>query len=253
MWGHKMKKDPLVIYWSPNSSATIPEIGEWTMMYREPYNLYSQLIKNREPAVKDVGFFSCPAVKNRIKNTFVFENSLESSYDFDGTDIHNLKIFPKSKTYINAFSTKPTSLVGGAYITLSMAYYFFSEEPVSALINPPTFHEPKYLKYATFAPGEFDIGRWFRPFPLEFQTWSNKGEFILEDKEPLFYFEIKTDRDVILKRFEINEKILSYSASCVGAPLVYGKHLPLSDRYDKFISTKMNRLILKEIKKNLID
>lgn len=88
---------------------------------------------------------------------------------------------------------------------------------------------------------------------MEVQTWKTQGDLILKEDEPLFYFEAATEREVILKRFEINDKLMRYLDGCVQAPVKFGKYLPLQERYKRFMNSRMNELVIKEIKENLVD
>jgi hypothetical protein len=222
-----MNKEPLVIYWSPAINLSSSSIGE-EMLYPEPTNLLHDLIKIRNKDSGPSSFFSCPAASGRMKKTFVFRNSLSSSYHYDFTDKE------------------------GGSIVLGLRYIFFSEEPVLGYISPPMMHEPKYTKSATAIPGAFDISKWFRPFVMEVQTWKTQGDIFIEEDEPLFYFEAATEREVVLKRFEVNDKLMRYLDGCVQAPAKFGRYLPLRDRYKKFTESRMNDLVLKEIKNNIV-
>lgn len=247
-----MKKEPLIVYWSPYCPSEEDE-DDWNMLYSDPYNLYTSLVKNREKLSKHFGFFSCPAVKDRLKNTFVFSNNLHSEYYFDGKDLNNVSIFPKTENYIVVDPFKPTSLKDGFYFSYRMSFTFFCEESVIAQFGPPTMSKPKYTNYGTLMCGEFDISKWIRPFSLEFQTWESSGNFVIEKDEPLFYLEIKTDRPVILKRYATTEKLYKIIRSCVNSPSIYGRNLPLTERYKNFTKTSTNKIVLKEIKENLVD
>jgi hypothetical protein len=133
-----------------------------------------------------------------------------------------------------------------------MQHIFFSEEPVDAVFSPPFMHQAEYIKYGTCIPGTYDISKWFRPFVFEIQTWKSSGKFILPEGDPLFYIEAFTDRKIILKRFVMNKTLHDYAQACVKAKNEYGSHLPLVENYRRFTSSRMNELILKEIKANLL-
>jgi len=187
-----------------------------------------------------------------MKKTFVFRNSLSSSYHYDFTDKENPVVIPTSKNYLDAKILRSSAFKEGGSIVLGLRYIFFSEEPVLGYISPPMMHEPKYTKSATAIPGAFDISKWFRPFVMEVQTWKTQGDIFIEEDEPLFYFEAATEREVVLKRFEVNDKLMRYLDGCVQAPAKFGRYLPLRDRYKKFTESRMNDLVLKEIKNNIV-
>jgi hypothetical protein len=128
----------------------------------------------------------------------------------------------------------------------------FCEEDVDVSFTGPYFHKSEYSRYGSIIPGEFNIGSWFRPYVFEMQTWSNSGEIHLKEYEPLFYAEIKTNKKIVLKQFNLNDKLIAYAKECIKSPIIFPK-LPLVDRYAKFKNVSLNTKILKEIKNNLID
>jgi len=241
-----MKTNPITIYWAP---ATTDQ--SWNLMYDEPTNLYSELIKEKDPLSKKSSFFSCPVVSGRMKNTFIFKNNIRTVCNYDFTNKDNPIV--ESKEGIGANFYKHSGLKDGAYINFSISWIFFSEEPITAFLNTPMMHRPKYLKNGVFPFGGYEINKWFRPFNAEMQMWDTKGTIVIEEDEPLFYLELLTDRPIILKRFKMSDELIKYAQGCVGAPKNYGFNLPLIDRYKRFLSTKTDKLVLKEIKKNIID
>jgi hypothetical protein len=120
------------------------------------------------------------------------------------------------------------------------------------IFTPPMFHQPKYTQYGSVCPGEFDIGQWYRPYPLEMQMWGDKGIINLEHNEPLFYAEFKTDKKINLIRYRMTNRLSSYVNHCVDTTNYWGKGLGLQERYNRFKVSSMRELILAEIKDNLI-
>lgn len=243
---------PLNVYWSP---CVPPEQGftnQWNMLYPEPKTLMSELMYIKNPNRGNKNYFVCPAASSSFKTTYVFYNGLESHYSYDFSDDNNPIVTPQSDTYLGYNIMRPPTTVGHPMVDISLRYIFFCEEPLMALFTPPYFSKPRYLNYGTLAPGRYDIGSWFRPFNTEFHLWDIKGDLILEEEEPLFYLTLETDRPVNLHRFELSEKLSSYVQHCVDAPTWQGYNLPLVKRYKTFKRSNMDKLVLKEIKENLI-
>lgn len=232
--------------------ASAPKTGEFNMLYTEPTNLYSELLKVKTKESKQNSFLSCPAVKDRFKRTYVFRNSLTSKFTYDFSNIEEGKIVALDESYVTFAPERVATLTLGPTIVYNMRWIMFAEEPLTTSFGPPLFHEPKYTKYGTVIPGAFDIGQWFRPFNSEMQMWSNIGEFVIEEDEPIFYAEFFTNKNIIFKRFVMTDRLLDYSDAVVATPKVYGKRLPLVDRYKRFNATRMKDVIMKEIKDNLI-
>ena len=83
--------------------------------------------------------------------------------------------------------------------------------------------------------------------------WDNKGIFEIKENEPLFYVEFKTDRPIILKRFNMNNQLDKIARGSVFSSNLFGKGQTLLSRYVKFNNSGLRDKILKEIKNNLID
>jgi hypothetical protein len=249
-----MKKDPLIVYWAPLTSPESDFYGEWNMMYPEPNLLMHELMEKRNRDERNNrGFLQCPAATGRFKHTYVFRTGMGSEVDFDFTNPYDPKLEITGKTSVGFKIERPSAFTEGGSISFNQGYLFFAEEPTIGVFSPPMMHEPGYTKYGTLIPGSFDISQWFRPMNVEIQTWKTKGKIVIEENEPLFYFEVLTDREVILKRFRCNKNLVKYADACAQAPAYYGKHLPLTKRYEKFKQSKMNSIVLNEIKNNLVD
>jgi len=113
--------------------------------------------------------------------------------------------------------------------------------------------KPQYMNYGTSVPGAFDISQWFRPHVFEVQMWDQVGTFKIKEGEPLFTIEFITDRPIVLKKFAMSEALVKYSDSCVDSSKFFGQWIGLAKKYKIFKDTKMDKLILKEIKNNLVD
>jgi|688.fasta_scaffold173869_2 hypothetical protein len=246
------KLKPLIIYWSPSYLMQSDQSQDWNMLYQEPKNLFSELIKNKHVNAGPFQFFSCPAVSGRLKNTFIFYNMLDTFFEYvtnktGETTITNTEPYGLSQTIL-----RPSPLQNSASIRLGLAYTFFSEESVLGFVNAPILHKPNYTNYGTVISGGYDFSKWYRPVTVEILTWKDSGTFKLFKDEPLFYLEMITERPVILKRYVMSKKLQEYSDACVNAPNFHGLFKPLKERYKIFTSTRTNELVLKEIQKNLI-
>ena len=115
------------------------------------------------------------------------------------------------------------------------------------------FTEPKHTKYGAIVPAEFNIGKWFRPFNAEIQTWKNDSELHFKENEPLFYIEFKTNRKVELKRFSMDKELISLSSSTVSSKNILGSFRSLTTKYNDFKNIGMREKVLTQIKKNLIE
>lgn len=241
-----MKDDTLNIYWAPYCSH---EQTDWNMLYHEPTNLFDELKQDVSPGLKTNNFLLCPSVGNKFKNTFVFRNTLHSRFNFDKDD--NINVLNKENNYVKMTSLRKSTIKNTSMLNYNMQWIFFSEEPVVADFTPPYFHEPKYMKYGAIVPGEMNIGLWFRPYNAEIITWREEGEIEFLENEPLMYVKFNTDKKINLIKFNMNNKLNSYANACVNSTVAYGQNIPLIKRYERFKKSKLNELILNEIRGTL--
>jgi hypothetical protein len=245
-----MSKKPINVYWAPN--YIIDESDDWSFMYLKPETLLSNVLKNKSKNIDKKSFLSCPSVNSKFKKTLVFKNSVNCSYFYESNNnIYTMN--PTTEQFIATNINRPETLTNGPLVEFGFKNIFFSDESLEMVISPPFFHEPKYTKYGSMVPGEFDIGEWFRPVNFEVQMWNSSGNFILEENEPIFYLEFKTKKPILFHRFNLNKTLLSYSRANVNYQDLFGKNIPLLEKYNKFKQVGFREKILTEIKKNLID
>jgi len=245
-------KTPINVYWTPNYVSDY-EKTDWTFMYAKPETLLSDLLKYRNKSREGSGFFSCPAVGAKFQKTLIFKNSLSCSYYYKENEDGTLTVDPQTDAYINLINTRKKSMTIGPSIEFSFSNLFFSDQPLEVSFTPPYFHKPEYTKSGAVVPGGFDIGQWLRPYNFEVQFWDKEGNIEFKDGEPLFYLEFITNSPIVFQRFELTEKIRQYSRANIDYASLFGKRVPLLDRYKRFKDVGFKEKILTEIKNNLVD
>lgn len=239
---------PITIYWSETSFSPFTDESYF---YPDPTTMQSEMIANKAKIkTGDVTFIECPAVSNKFKKILVFKSPLTFSHYFNSDTDENK---PLTSNYIPMTRIRERTLINGPIYNIKLGYIFFADEPLDVFFTPPYFHKPKYTKYGSIIPGEFNIGKWFRPFNTELQMWENSGEIHFEENEPLFYAELKTDRPIQLKRFAITPKLLNYLDANINLTMMYGRGQSLESRYNRFKNVGMRSKVLKEIHENLLD
>ncbi len=249
--GKMMSKKPITVYWSPAFNIDQKD-NDWSLLYIKPKSLFKEIQEKRLDSAPPANFLACPAFSNKYKKTYVIRGSQACHYNYDYENDNKIMNIIDPRSYPIASSREQAFSFGPSF-EFFFHHLFFADEPLIASFTPPYYHEPKHVKYGCTVPGEFDIGQWFRPFNFEMQTWKNKGDIFIEENEPLFYVEFKTDRPIIFKNFLINDKLSDYSKVCSTSRNVFGFDKTLSTRYKRFKQVGMREKILTEIKKNLIE
>ncbi len=240
---------PLTVYWAP--AFFLENVSKnWSYLYPKPQSLFSNLMSDRSKT--NSSYFVCPAVSSKFKRTLIFNFPSNASYNFINNE-NDFKIKNLSENYITIEKIRDSSVNFGPTLLLGLHYIFFAEESLVTTFSPPMFSRPRYTKHGAIVPGEFDIGQWFRPFNAEIQTWENNGELHFEENEPLFYVEFKTNRKIELKRFTMDDQLVSLSSATVSSKNILGSFRSLNQKYNDFKNIGMREKVLTQIKKNLID
>ena len=187
-----------------------------------------------------VGFSHLRPFSSIGKNTFFVENPMTTEFD-----IVNGEIEYKGDNFYYCTLSK-----GKSTFKYGLSYIFFSEDDLEIMMTAPHFSQTKHTSYARLVPGKFNISKWFRPVNLEMLLYGNY--FKMPEHEHMAYFQFLTDDKVELKRFELNETLRKISETC-STVSDWWKNVPLINRYDRFLKTKTNRLVMKEIRKQLVD
>ena len=87
---------------------------------------------------------------------------------------------------------------------------------------------------------------------MEFNLWDNIDEFKLKKDEDIAYVHFDSEHEIRLKRFDFTERLHRITKTCSKAG-IWEKFIPLVDRYKRFKEAKFKKIILKEIKQNIID
>jgi hypothetical protein len=235
-----MKKK--IVYWAPWFVSQ--ENHHWNILFIEPQKLLNKVVDEIKSIDDDrlKGMIKCPAFSNLSKNTFYVENPITTEFNINDGKI---KYTGENFYHCSLSQGKNTFMYG-------LSYIFFSEDDLEILMTSPYFSETNYTNYAKLVPGKFNISKWFRPINLEMLLSNNRNYFKMKENEHMAYFSFLTNDNVELKRFELNETLRKISDTC-STVSDWWKNVPLLKRYDRFLKTKTNKLVMKEIKKQLVE
>jgi hypothetical protein len=238
--------DKTTVYWASEDGMFNGSNEDWGILNKEIESLHSLLIKNKE---KEVGlnFFQCPSVRTIMQQTFVIRSPMDCSYY-----IENNNITVTNKNSISAELSHGCSIKDNILINILQSFYFFSEEDINVTVTSPFFNSSPHLQYGALVPGAMNIGSWFRSFNMEFNLWNGVKEFHIKENEPMAYVRFETEKPILLKKFKMNEELTKISRVCSTSSL-WEKNVPLVKRYKRFLESKTNKVVLKEIEKRIID
>jgi len=232
------------IYWAPFCQD---QKRDWTILYSKPQILFNRLRLNMVENLEKVNnLFGCPAVRNFTSKTIIIKNPIESHYE-----IKENKFIPKSKNWININIPHKPNLKNCIMFQYNLSLIFFSEDDTNLTLTSPYFSNSPHLKYANIIPGKFNISKWFRNINFEFNTHENVKKFEIQENEDLAYINFDCVNEIELVQFRMNDlliKICNTNASSSD----WEKLVSLDKRYKRFTESNLNKIIIKEINKNII-
>lgn len=239
------------VYWAPVFQDT--NNVDWNMLYYDIESLYDHLRENmavplgNDSFSKKDNFFYCPAFQNIAKNTFVLVNPLKTNVVVDS----NYQVIPQEENYVGCNVMHRPSMRNRILLNYGLKWVFFCEKDLNMSLIGPYNSRTGYTNYGVLVPGQLNIGSWFRAVNCEFNLWENNSKFIVGKDEHLAYIQFDTDEKVELVRFQMNDKLMSY-CSATATSNGWESLIPLVERYKRFKRSRMHRLVINEIEKNLV-
>jgi hypothetical protein len=149
------------------------------------------------------------------------------------------------------FTPRLTSIENSFAIDFDVNYLLFSKDRLDFTFTPPYLHNPKAALHGFPVPARFDVSSWFRPLAFCYQLWPGVKQLVIEEGEPLGYLKFETERKVVLKQYLVTEEIKNISDACSQFKMIK-QFEPLEKLYDRFTRTKLNKVLIEQIEKNLI-
>lgn len=237
--------DVAEIYWSPYFDEGPVD---WTMLYQGEIttlydNMRKELCQDEDP---HKNLFYCPSVKNLTSNVAVLKNTLTSQFKIeDGRLIH------VSYSHVGSQIPRKPSMQGRQHLEYGLGWIFFSEEDIEMTLTSPYFDTPNHMKYGNIVPGKLNISTWFRKINPEFVLKKDVNEFEIYAGEDIAYLTFNTNKKLKFTRFELSHKLRTYAMGC-STSSDWERWIPLEQRYSRFKESQVSKLILAEIKKNVV-
>lgn len=235
--------DKKIVYWAP---TFFDKEKDWNILYYDLESLFDFYRGKINKESEKNNFLYCPAFKNLAKNTFLIKNPIHTHYVLEDA-VARLK----SRNHILIDKPHPPSLKNNQLIAYGLQFVFFSEHDITAKLTSPFFNESPHMRNCSLVPGQVNIQKWFRSINLEYNFWEGKNEMEFKKDEVLAYVSFDCVDDIELQRFSMNEKLHKLLATC-GASTSWESFVPLHERYQRFIASRTNVVVLNEIKKNLV-
>ena len=232
------------IYWSPFFERGLVD---WSMLYQGKIStLYDEMRSEMNHDAEPLGnLFYCPAFKNLTPNVAVLKNIMKSQFK-----IENDNLVPVLRSSISSQIPRKPSMDGRHHLEFGLGWIFFSEDDVEISMTSPYFDTPNHMKYGNVVPGKFNISSWFRKITPEFVLKKGVNEFEIGE-EDIVYLTFNTQKKLKFTRFEMTDTLRSYARAC-SSSTEWEQWSELETRYERFNKSEMPKLVLNEIRKNLI-
>ena len=143
------------------------------------------------------------------------------------------------------------SSVSDAYtFTIRGNWIFWSEDSLEMTTTPAYYHDRVFNGY--YIGGTMNIGKWFRP--IEGATQLNVGvnTVSFQRNDPIAYVKFNTKDSVRLQRFYLTKELEELAWGCIKYKR-YEPHRALTFLYDKFHQRGLDKIITREIKRNVVE
>lgn len=249
-------KGTITVYWSPANFIDDYETSKY-MLYADPEPL------NKSIAVKsnsDGSMKKCPAVKDLFYNIYSVSATMSEHFEFSQGQLESLTKFKgiKEEALVDMGKTslalaRDYDYRGYVNLSYGMSWLFFSDEPLEARFTSPWFPPTSPAAGSMLTAGKFNIGEWLRPFNLEYLIPVESEQFNIRSGDPLFFLELLTNKKIIFKKFRTTSKIKNMSREMIEYTGKYKTRKSLSYRYNLARSVRFQKIIIDEIKRNLLD
>jgi hypothetical protein len=101
--------------------------------------------------------------------------------------------------------------------------------------------------------GQFNIGEWYRDYHLDYHIPFGTKELNFKENQSLFYLEVRTDKKVVFKRYNLTIELRKLADECVTSSVIYGSNKPLLHRYNMFNKSLSPQRVLSYIKENIVE
>jgi hypothetical protein len=232
----------ITVYWACVDDAWIkaeePE--------RVSNRFYSLGIKDNDP-LSMAAINLCPVFNNSLTNLYAVKSIYNYSFKIDNgvctSPYYDQKFFDEH-VIVRSAEKK--------FFSFQVRYIFFTDQESLEMeaYRFPVFEQNEITKRCMPVTGGFDIGKYFRNLEFAFILKDEFNEFVVNDKDVLYYIKFNTEEKINFKQFKINDNLWNMVIDSRKANFGTGKKAKIDTFYNKF---KGKKYILNEIKQNLLE
>jgi len=229
------------VYWSKYNVYSMDSND--FLLDLEPKQLYKKAKSIFDAENKSADWLDCPSCIDLLSNTYSINSPVDLSFSMK-TDNTVYSEKPHSMNMVNFRKFNKDYSVMDFLFTL----HLFSEENLEVSVTPTFFNSDKNY---FLIPGKFNISKWFRPINPSFMFLNSEYDVNIKNGDPIMNLSFNTDEKIIFKEFYFTETLKEITKESVGHKQ-FSKRNSLNSLYFKFQNQKVNKVVLKEIKRSLV-
>jgi hypothetical protein len=137
--------------------------------------------------------------------------------------------------------------------SFNLAYIFIAEEDLEMMTGGCEFSDNDFVNKTMITTGQYNIGKWARPLECAFMLKKDVSELKINRGDEYLTVNFLTDEKVNLVKFHTSDKL----AAIIKANVSTRNYLPkgfgsLQYYYDLYQQSRIKKVIMKEIKSNLM-
>jgi hypothetical protein len=211
----------------------------------KPRPLIPELMKTKvSMEVNDRQYGRCPAFVDTFRNYFF----INPPFDIEVSITEDGRVVSDKKDWV---TNRDPSFVNRWSVDFDIGWLMFSDKSIMMRQYHPYFHNTTFGKHGVVAGGGFDISSWYRPLATTMHLWENVNDLVIKKNEPMFYMHFETEKKIIFKQYYLTDRLQDIAMACADSPNVMRN--TITDKYHAFHRGKLNKIVLAEIKKNIIE
>ncbi len=232
-----------IVYYSYSNDVN----NAHAMLYgQEPLSVKSEYIKGKDTT--ELRFMKCPAFLDELKNVYQINNQYNVDLDVKDDGLHS-SVMPQS-FFDNMFHTH--SVKEKVYALKQNIIFIAKSDNLEISQQHATFSDESWHRDTITIPGKMDIGAYPRELNLAFGIKSGTDKLSLSEGDPLYYIKFHTTNNIKFVPFFMSSQFLAIKQNLKFHGTPYHKWKPLQFYYDAVKKKNIKKLIMKEIKKNLM-
>ena len=229
------------VYWSKYNVYSMDSND--FLLDLEPKPAYKHAKNLFEADNKSADWLECPASIDILSSNYSINSPIDLSFSMKhDSRAHSEK--PHSMNMVNFRNFNKNYSVMDYLLTI----HLFSEEDLEVSVTSPFLNaSSNYF----LIPGKFNISKWFRPINPSYMFLNSNYDVLINKGDPIMNLSFNTKEKILFQEFYFTETLKEIVKESVGYKQ-FSKKNSLFSLYSKFENQKINKIVLKEIKKSLI-